>query len=36
MVSFRRTLLRLDVSGLGGLALPALLAAGLDQVFGLR
>lgn len=36
MVSFRRTLLRLDVSGLGGLALPALLTAGLDQLLLLR
>ena len=36
MVSFRRTLLRLDVSGLGDLALPALLRAGLEQLQLLR
>lgn len=36
MVSFRRTLLRLDVSGLGNLALPVLLRAGLEQLELLR
>ena len=36
MVSFRRTLLRLDVSGLGVLALPVLLRAILEQLQLLR
>ena len=36
IVSFRRTLLRLDASGMGDVVLPTLLVVGLDQLQTLR
>ena len=36
LVSYRRTLLRLDVSGMGDVVLPVLLAVGLEQLQLLR